>query len=134
LTELLKEIQDASRIVQKFLLGRGETDDLANIKDTIKIWNQIKARILQEEKIRLRETGPTDVGTESWRNCSTLIGKMADLQELADRISMAVDESALRKPQKSNAGVDGADEEEEADEEADLPGPTSFRAWTIKPG
>ncbi|KAH9081821.1 muts domain V-domain-containing protein [Lactarius deliciosus] len=53
--ERLRGIDDVTRTVQKFLLGRGSTSDVAAISTAISTWSFIKGRILLERELQLRE-------------------------------------------------------------------------------
>ena len=50
----LGDMEDASRIVQKFILGRGDATDLSAIHSTILIWASIKRRIELEKNMKLQ--------------------------------------------------------------------------------
>ena len=41
----LRDLEDATRIVQKFLLGRGDASDLSAMSACISIWAAIRSRI-----------------------------------------------------------------------------------------
>ena len=90
---LLKRLEDASRIVQRFLLGKGDVTDLSNIKSTIDIWEEIKSRMEMEYKMESR--GQVTVSGDEWLDLSRLLNRMANLQNLALRIGAAVDVGQL---------------------------------------
>ncbi|KAF8529495.1 muts domain V-domain-containing protein [Gautieria morchelliformis] len=93
LVQLLKRLEDASRIVQRFLLGKGDVTDLSTIKNAIDTWEEIKSKIELEHQVDLqgRSTGAGD----EWLDLRRLLNRMADLRKLAWRIGMAVDTNAL---------------------------------------
>ena len=90
---LLKRLEDASRIVQRFLLGKGDVADLSTIRSAIDIWEEIKSRIELEFQMESQER-PTE-RDEEWLDLRRLLNRMADLNMLALRIGMAVDVSGL---------------------------------------
>jgi len=81
-------MEDASRIVQKFLLGRGDAGDLSAIHSTILIWVSIKKRFELEKKMENKERGA--IVENEWASLDALMSRMSDLRELANRISMAL--------------------------------------------
>jgi MutS domain III len=93
LVQLLKRLEDASRIVQRFLLGKGDVTDLSTIKNAIDTWEEIKSRIELEHQMDLQ--GKSTGAGDEWLDLRRLLNRMADLTKLAWRIGMAVDTSAL---------------------------------------
>jgi DNA mismatch repair ATPase MutS len=90
---LLKRLEDASRIVQRFLLGRGDVTDLLTIKSALDIWEDVKARIEMEYQMEMQ--GQPTGADDEWLDLRRLLDRMANLQELALRIGAAVDVSRL---------------------------------------
>ncbi|KAF8272981.1 muts domain V-domain-containing protein [Lactarius quietus] len=87
--ERLRGIDDVTRTVQKFLLGRGSPSDIAAINAAISTWSFIKSRILLERKLQLsKESGHLD---PEWASVGALISRMEDLPELARKIQTAFD-------------------------------------------
>ncbi|KAG8889517.1 DNA mismatch repair ATPase msh1 [Tulasnella sp. 332] len=143
LVRLLKQSEDATRIVQKFLLGKGDMEDLLAIRDTIRIWSRIRDITESEldststvtDQINLSESDKQDRAT-----LRSAIGTFADLRNLAEKIDLAVDESVATKKGKTIAGgdVEGIDEAILEGEDLDIaPQATSLggesRPWSIKP-
>lgn len=124
--EMLRRIEDASRIVQRFLLGRGDAEDLAAIRDTIRLWAQIKSRI-ELERVLDSQTH----GTADWAGLDMLMGKMKDLSALVQRIDLAI----YDRPGKTTLGAPAEDDpDNERDEEADPDTSSpSVIAGTFKP-
>lgn len=81
-------MEDTSRIVQRFLLGRGDISDLIAIRSTILLWNMIKKRFDLERKMEQSEKGGID--DEEWCSLNALIYRMSDLYSLAERINLAI--------------------------------------------
>lgn len=81
-------MEDTSRIVQRFLLGRGDTSDLAAIRSTILLWSVIKRRFDLERKMEQSEKGGTD--DKEWSSLNSMMHRMSDLSSLAGRINMAI--------------------------------------------
>ncbi|KAF8527837.1 muts domain V-domain-containing protein [Hysterangium stoloniferum] len=105
LVQLLKRLEDALRIVQRFLSGKGDVSDLSAIKNTIDIWGVIKHRIEQEYEME-RKDGSHTVANE-WLDVQHLLTRMVDLHGLASRIGMAVDSQAN---EQSITEIEGEDE------------------------
>ncbi|KAF7306692.1 DNA mismatch repair protein [Mycena indigotica] len=126
----LASVEDASRIVQKFLLGKGDATDLHAVRSTIVTWMTIKARILQERQQEELETGQTQRGfqADEWNSLDALIGRMAKLHELSDHIGRAL------KPKSqitSFESTDGVDDEGIASQSSDRDGISARPVWRI---
>ena len=88
LAAYLSDVEDVSRIVQRFILGRGEPSDLASIHSSISIWGMVKARLQMEQRRELQENDE-DVQCD-WASVNTLLSKMTDLSQLSGRIASAL--------------------------------------------
>lgn len=87
--ERLRGIDDVTRTVQKFLLGRGSPSDIAAIGAAISTWSFIKGRILLERELEARKE---DSQLEpEWASVDALTSRMKDLSELARKIQTAFD-------------------------------------------
>lgn len=86
--QALSDMEDASRIVQKFLAGRGDANDLAAIHATILIWSFIKKRFELEKFMESKEKHAID--ENEWASLDALISRMSGLRELADKIGIAL--------------------------------------------
>ena len=97
LVTYLSEVEDVSRIVQRFILGRGEPSDLASIHSSISIWETVKVRLQTEQRYELQEN--EDVQTD-WTSVNALLSKMNDLSGLATQISsfLHLGEDQVRTP------------------------------------
>ena len=136
LRELLKDVEDATRISQKFLLGRGTIDDLISIRDTIDAWETIRGLLSTERAVEtLQDQGST---SESWICFDQLMSRMTNLKRIAERISLAVE------CDRSSLSMSSEGEEEEAvggqsSNEANSDEPKAFSfygldmKWTIRP-
>ncbi|KAF9480038.1 hypothetical protein BDN70DRAFT_878068 [Pholiota conissans] len=87
--ELLKEVDDMSRLCQRFLLGRAEFSDLVAVYATIGMWSTLQKRIEQEKAMEGIEH-PHAIQTEAWRSLDDLFCQMNDLQSLSQNISNAI--------------------------------------------
>lgn len=88
LFQLMNDVEDTSRVVQKFVLGRGNVGDLSSICLTIKVWTSIKERIEQERAIeRAKLENPL---SDEWAGVDALLERMTDLGPLATRIAFAL--------------------------------------------
>ena len=85
--ELLGRTEDASRIVQRFLLGRGDSNDLSAISSAISIWSDLRARVAHERQMEIEENGKYN---KEWASMDALMLRMIDLDDLAKRINMSI--------------------------------------------
>ncbi|KAI0374340.1 hypothetical protein BV20DRAFT_987490 [Pilatotrama ljubarskyi] len=129
LVQLLRDAEDTTRIVQKFLLGRGSFCDLSAICATVDIWSSIQEKILMERKLERQEGDPAD--DAGWASIEALMQRLTDLSSLSERIRQAL-------AQRELAAAIG----EEMAEELSSAGPPQLRdprnplgiiEWTIKP-
>jgi DNA mismatch repair ATPase MutS len=88
----LAKTEDATRIAQKLLLGRGHLADLSAINSTISVWASIQRRVEVEKDMETKERGYLDL--EEWSSIDALISRMSDLQELSAKIGNAVQSRA----------------------------------------
>ena len=88
--DLLKRTSDTQRLVQRFSFGRGITDDLLNLSETISITSQI-VYILRGSAMK---------GSVQLQN---LVERFQDqgLRELAERITRAIDQDGLMRQHRS---------------------------------
>jgi hypothetical protein len=136
IVQLLKRIEDATRIVQRFVLGKGDVENLAAIKSAVEIWGEVKSRIEMESKMEAQER-PEEDGNE-WMDLKGLLCRMTDLRGLALRIGMAVDTSGLRQqnspPAEEDTGPENLADVREAIRVAMAPAKgTGQLKWAIKP-
>ncbi|KAK7064442.1 DNA mismatch repair protein [Favolaschia claudopus] len=134
LVAALASTEDTGRIVQRFLLGRGEANDLHALNSTIRVWSALKARILQErqqESLEATERG-VEFAHEKWTSLDALVARMSDLQDLSNRIGAAIKQ---RDSVKEAPIVDSDDSDTEVQVEGTLPrvGWKAVVNWTIRP-
>ncbi|KAF8898515.1 muts domain V-domain-containing protein [Infundibulicybe gibba] len=125
LTGILKRTEDIRRITQKFVLGRGDANDLLAISSTIHSWTLIWERIREERRLEAVERSifqPSD-----WSFLDMLLNRMRDLTELSSRIVTAL------KLTPDDIPVNGADtvRNSEADNETSVS--FGYDKWTINP-
>lgn len=113
LLDLLAKAEDAGRIVQKFLLGKGDPNDMLALTATVNIWNNIQRRITLEREMESLEQRSFDA-TE-WASLDTLMNRMVNLEELAQRISLAVENPAPSQLDESQGSSSEATNEESDD-------------------
>ncbi|KAJ6519566.1 muts domain V-domain-containing protein [Mycena sanguinolenta] len=136
LVAALASAEDAGRIVQRFLLGRGDAGDLHTVNSTIRIWAALKARIAQERQQEAREAAERGVvfADAEWTSLDALMGRMSDLQELSTRIDGALKQ---RDPGRDPVVVDSDDAVVDSESlGADVPKvawKVGNNNWTIKP-
>lgn len=102
--EIIGDAEDIGRIVQKFLLGRGDCTDLLSVARTIDIWWAIIKRV-NEEKF-MKDTGTNEV-KEDWRSFKTLVNQIVDLNYLSTRIrtALSTDSFVREGPTESMEGI-----------------------------
>ncbi|KAK2461757.1 hypothetical protein APHAL10511_006220 [Amanita phalloides] len=90
LKRALKDVEDVGRISQKFLLGRGDFNDLLALSKTIHVWSNIRLRIEEEKRLEMAECH--DFKGDDWNNIFTLVSRMAALDDLSNKIVNAIDD------------------------------------------
>lgn len=134
---MLKGLEDASRLVQKLSLGRGETDDLLNIRKAILGWARLRQRLHFEKELDLQKRSRS--AAEEWQNIDLLLSHMVDLSPLAERIGNTVDAIDFDKKERLSGGFESessdTDESDVPDELDALPfgRPPYGGRWRIKP-
>ncbi|KAK0456272.1 muts domain V-domain-containing protein [Armillaria borealis] len=128
----LAKLEDASRIVQKFILGRGDTSDLLAVHTTIKTWSHLKLRIERERLLEAQER-EENFSPDEWSSLDSLMARFSDLDELRQRIGSAVE--------RTDVDTDDADDPDESvsEDEVEDAEPAFFKwrygpsKWVIKP-
>lgn len=92
----LFQLEDATRILQKFLLGRGDSADLIAISTTVEVWSSVQRRLELEKDMELCERG-NSVQNE-WASLEIVLSRLHSLNALVTRIKAAivVEDSAHR--------------------------------------
>ena len=127
-------IEDASRIVQKFLLGKGDASDLSAFPDVVRLWAEIKERIRLEKKMEEEEKG--SVIESEWTEVDALMSRFESLQDLAAKIRAAVaGTTTISAEQMAEALEAGEDVDAEVPSENHDPQklPLSSTQWKIRP-
>ncbi|KAG2077084.1 hypothetical protein BDR04DRAFT_1125514 [Suillus decipiens] len=104
--QFLDEVEDTTRIVQRFLLGRGDPGDLVSISKTINVWSAIRKRLELEKQMESSERG--FLLSEDWLSIDTLVCRMADLQDLESRINLALRNTEITDESKDDQDADGS--------------------------
>lgn len=130
LSELLAELEDSTRIVQKLLLGRGDPTDLTAISASVDVWNSIKRRIELEKKMEKQERGT--VSADEWASLDILLSKLRNLGDLSDKIGIALSRSgsAARLP---DDGTEAPLQDEAFPAVSNLKGFITGFNWTVRP-
>ncbi|KAF9650663.1 hypothetical protein BDM02DRAFT_3154693 [Thelephora ganbajun] len=129
--QLLSGAEDATRILQRFLLGRGLPSDFSSLNSSIITWISINKRLTMEHEQELKERGQLDAN--EWSCVDTLLGRMKNLTELSVRITASLTRTDL--------STDPEPEPEVGEEvTSDLDSPTAgtnlssgAAKWTIRP-
>lgn len=107
--QLLSGAEDATRTLQRFLLGRGLPSDFSSLNSSIITWISITRRLTLEREQELKERG--QVGADEWSCVDTLLERMKDLSELSVRITASLtrtDLSADFEPEPETEEGEGA--------------------------
>ncbi|KAL4069487.1 muts domain V-domain-containing protein [Scleroderma citrinum] len=125
--QMLRECEDASRIVQRFLLSKGEPRDLLSINRTIEIWISIQKRLELERQMETSERG--SLIRSEWEGIDALVSGIADLQSLSRRIALALHDIELLD------SVEAPSEDDLAQEEKVTQAVTynGVYKWTVRP-
>lgn len=131
---LLSGAEDATRILQRFLLGRGLPSDFSSLNSSIITWISINRRFNLEREQELKERGQLKV--DEWSCVDTLLGRMKNLAELSVRITASLTRTDLSADLEP--GPPETEEGEEATLDLDSPAAeinlTSGAAkWMIRP-
>jgi DNA mismatch repair ATPase MutS len=94
LRDRLRGIDDVARVLQKFLLGRGNTDDVVAISTAISVWSFVRTRLSLEQKLRTKEGNRNLEG--EWAPIDALLSQMEDLPELERKIQASMDDDPTR--------------------------------------
>ncbi|KAG6842478.1 hypothetical protein C0991_000004 [Blastosporella zonata] len=130
----LAKAEDTTRIVQKFILGRGDTADLLGVKRTVHMWDDIMKRVQHEKEMETMER--SEFNEEDWASLDTLIARMVRLDTLSKRIGAALDDKNYNDSEDITLGdreseqAEGLTSNIEAVEMAWRYGPSK---WIIKP-
>lgn len=117
----LKDIEDAGRIVQRFLLGKGRPSDLLALGNTIKAWGSVRQLIEEERRFEIQEL-PT-LSNQNWAGVDALMSRLSELSNIQRRIDVAF--------YKESADAE-SDLEAAGDEELVEPGDAKIRtAWRL---
>lgn len=121
---MLRDAEDAGRIVQKFILGRGDTTDLLALHATISAWSSIRKYTQDEKRF---DADRDDHRVDEWTSLDALMSRMVDLSDLSDKIDRALYKT---RSANSNAGVTS-----ETSNPAYAPATWRYghTDWTIKP-
>jgi len=126
--QMLKECDDATRIVQKFLLSKGEPRDLLSINRTIEVWIAIQERLELERKMEKSERG--NLICSEWQGIDALVSGIADLQNLSCRIALALHDIEVPDVAVEAPGEDDIPQEEKETQTVAYNG---IYKWTVRP-
>ncbi|KAG1715645.1 hypothetical protein ID866_1527 [Astraeus odoratus] len=128
LAEMLKECEDTSRIVQRFLLQKGEPRDLLSIRRTVEVWVSIQMRLDLERSMEKSEQ--ETLVADEWDNIDALMSSIADLQGLSRRIALALQDTDSAEPSVDAPGGDDISQEERTMQVVTCSGPYK---WAVRP-
>lgn len=123
-------MEDASRITQKFLLGRGDISDLSSLHATITAWTAVRRRMELERTMEQQERGTIQV--EDWSSVTALMARLNDMQALAKRIGLAVHLNSTTASTSDELETPEEDSEEDIAEDVSLsPPPKSKHSFSF---
>ena len=124
---ILKEMDDVSRLCQRFLLGRADFNDLIAIKSAIGTWETVKQNCRNEKVLEASENRLPLYSSE-WASIESLLQRMNDLTDLYNKILEAViincDSTELSLGEESS-------DVEEVDSKDQIP--SVGQKWSINP-
>ena len=131
--QLLSGAEDATRILQRFLLGRGLPSDFSSLNSSIVTWISINERFTLEREQELKERG--QLKADEWSCVDTLLGRVKNLTVLSARIAASLTRTSL------SADLEPEPETEEGEETAPDPDPSTVEVnpisgaakWMIRP-
>ncbi|KAI6134024.1 muts domain V-domain-containing protein [Pisolithus croceorrhizus] len=128
IVQSLKECEDTIRIVQKFLLRKGELRDLLSIHRTTEVWMSIQRRLELEKKMETLERGASTAG--EWGCIDAMISGIADLKSLSHRIA-----SALHNVESADRSTQPLEEDDisQEDKTAQTIACHGVYKWTVRP-
>ncbi|KAK7058773.1 hypothetical protein VNI00_001397 [Paramarasmius palmivorus] len=85
---LLTKAEDAGRIVQKFVLGKGEPNDLLALASAIRTWSSVVEKVKLERDMEARER--QNFSVSEWISMNGLMSRVVGLDDLAQRIGTAI--------------------------------------------
>ncbi|KAI0082196.1 hypothetical protein K474DRAFT_1655535 [Panus rudis PR-1116 ss-1] len=127
LVQALNDMSDTSRIIQKFLLGRGDASDLLALGGTIDAWDAVQRRIELERTVEQQSSSATL--SEDWASLNALLSRMADLQPLVHKIHAAL----VQDSNTSEVPLSDGNEEFNESSSTEPLATTSTYDWKIKP-
>lgn len=86
---ILKEMDDVTRLCQRFLLGRADFSDVIGIKTAIGTWDTLKRNCENEKLLEGAENRLPPYSSE-WASVESLLHRMNNIGDLYDKISQAV--------------------------------------------
>ena len=130
----LASVEDIGRIVQRFIMGRGDPSDLLAVNRTIRMWSTVVKRFNEERTMEAAEL--TQLHEADWASIDSLVSRMVDLRDLSKRIAMALDDDY-----SSSSGDSSTSEDLQANDDKLANAPPNnadstlwrYGKWTIKP-
>lgn len=119
LRDSLATNEDTGRIVQKFLLGRGDASDLLALNTTIRSWSVIAKTVGGERRLEASER--KDFNKNDWASIDALMSRVNHLHDLSEMITAAL----------GNGQAQVIDDSGEAS--SNVVWKYGMNKWTIKP-
>ena len=133
----LTNVEDIGRIVQRFIMGRGDSGDLLAVNRTIQVWSTVIKRF-QEEKM-MEAVERTRTHDADWTSLDALMSRIVDLQDLSTRITMALDDEYRSSPCDLSISEDLQVNDDKLEDAPALSADNTLwrygsGKWVIKPG
>ncbi|KAI6045013.1 muts domain V-domain-containing protein [Pisolithus marmoratus] len=128
IVQSLKECEDTVRIVQKFLLRKGELRDLLSVHRTVEVWMAIQRRLELERKMETLECGNSTTG--DWGSIDAMMTGIADLTSLSHRIASALHDVESADPSTQPLEEDNVSQESKTIQTVAYSG---VYKWTVRP-
>ncbi|KAG5648135.1 hypothetical protein DXG03_006089 [Asterophora parasitica] len=136
LAEALAEAEDIGRIVQKFMLDRGDPNDLLAVQRTTLIWSSIVKRVEDEKQLEAIER--SDFDEEDWASLDSLMSRMVELRDVSNKISMVLEGGSSSGDEPASESVMKVDDDEDGRVASSIESDGVWRygpaKWAIKPG
>jgi DNA mismatch repair ATPase MutS len=128
--EALANVEDITRIVQKLLLGRGNSSDLLAVNTTIRVWQSVMKRVELEKNMEGQERGHVD--QDEWASLDALMSRMSDLPDLFNRINLVLEQNDGGTSDVPCEGPIGITDDHQSDSTR-MAWKYGYSKWIIKP-
>ena len=129
--QLLTGAEDATRTLQRFLLGRGVPGDFSSLNSSIITWASINKRLAFEREHELKERG--QLIADEWSSIDTLLGRMKNLADLSLRVTASLTRTGLSEDLENEAEHEEGEEAAPDSPSGEISLTSGTAKWTIRP-